>query len=77
MEPSHVSTGSLVFVPSVGYNKKSPWRVGEVTCLNRVGHGLISVRPLGCQSSATYDLRSLRAPGVKFSWTGGCRESHT
>jgi hypothetical protein len=72
--PLELARGNLVFIPAADY-QDVPWRVGEVTGLNRVGHGLVSVRPLGCKHSNTYDIRQLMAPGVKFSWRKGCRES--
>jgi hypothetical protein len=70
--PLELARGSLVFVPAVDFSR-GPWRVGEVTCVNRVGSRLVSVRPLGCKNDNTYDLSQLRAPGVDLSWGQGCR----
>ncbi len=76
MGPLELARGSLVFIPAADY-RAGPWRVGEVTGVAGLRPGLALVRPLGCASSNVYDIRQLMAPGVKFSWTGGCRESRT
>jgi hypothetical protein len=38
------------------------WRPGEVVSTNRLGHGLVSVRPLGMRWSSTWAVSQLRSP---------------